>query len=349
VLCVLAAIVILPKQEAIDPRSTFRGIPSRPQFHGCIWDAHFSPDGRKLLFRVNDESEKYSRDDTYLYVLEDKSIRKLPIARNSQLAYSPWSPDSKHITVLERNECNLFNIETNTVTKQFRVILREWSPDGTKQLFENPLTRDTYLRNVEEGTWTVLPAEVSEAVLPCWNRDCTSLFYYDRERKKIMQYNIRAEDLTELKKMEGYHDRFFPILVPSRNADFVYFTTPRPNSDSRQLVILRRLNLRTRHIETLFKNEGGVSKPFLSPNRNYLYIYCYEPGQDDQMNKSFIRFDIRTRTPETLMTGPYHFRDYSGKSESFLLGGKDLRTLYLFDPSNRKLEHIYPPEQPEQT
>ena len=345
--CTLAAFSLLSRHRDFDPRSSIGGWKARPEQHGCIYDAWFSPDGESLLFRVRDESGRQSNRDTYLYSLNDGSTRKLPISRLPVLPHRPWAPNSKRIAYYERNACKVFNIETNSIDETFRIGLTEWSPDGKKQLFENSMTRDKYVRDTKSGDWTVLPKEVGESHL-LWSHDCKSLLYFRWDTKNIMQYRKKEGAVTELASLKDYGKRFSALLTPSRHHDHLYFTTPRHYTDDyAPKVILQRLDLTSGKIEQVFdsgldQDKGGIGRIYLSRNDNPIYYYQSVTGEDGIQIRSMRKLNTRTGESEVLLEGAYSYRDYSYKTDMFAITSENSRTLSLFDAKMKILEQIFP-------
>lgn len=346
--CTLAAFSLLSRHRDFDPRSSLTGgWKARPEQHGCIWDAYFSPDGKRLLFRVKDELGNQSRADTYLYSLSDGNTRKLPISRLPDFPGQPWAPDSKHIAFYESSACEIFNLETNSVVETFRTALREWSPDGKKQLFVNYMTNDMYLRDVESGDWTVLPREVGESRL-IWSRDCSSLLYFDWDTKNIMQYTIKDGTVSKLASLNGYGNRFYALLVPSRLTDYVYFTAPRQRAERfGQKVILRRLDIRSGAIEDVFdsgldQDKGGIGLIYLTQTEDPMYYYQSITEEDGKQNRSMMTLNMKAGESKVLWEGNYRYRDYSYKADMFAVTTNDSRTICLFDVKTKTLRQIFP-------
>ena len=223
----------------------------------------------------------------------------------------------------------------------------DWSPDGKKQLFENTLLKDKYLRDVTSRDWTVLPKEVGESRL-YWSRDCGSLLYLDWDTKNILQYGIKDGAVTELASLNSYGKRFYTLLAPSRHLDHVYFTAPRHHTEEYPpKVILRRLDIRSGKIKDVFdsgleQGKGGLGRIYLSLNDNPIYYYQGVTGQDGIQHRSMRKLNINTGESEMLLEGNYSYRDYSYKTDMFAVTSDDSRTLSLFDAKTKTLEQIYP-------
>ncbi len=349
----LAFAIIFRQIRDFDPRSMLGGgWKAKPQLHGNILTVKFSADGEKLLIRVRDDSGRNLEADTFIYSLSNGAIRKAPVGRHPNPSRLPWSPDSRLIAFYERNACKVVDIATGSVVQTFRIGMTEWSPDGKYQLFRNDATRDAYLRNVADGDWTVLPKEFGDARL-IWSRDCKFLLCFDWDTKDIMRYRTRNGEVTKLASLTGYHKRLFALLVPSPHSDHAYFTTPPPNTDYRQNAILHRLDIRSGKIETIFDpgldpDNSALGRIYLPRDEKHIYFGRHDRVGDDRGNeewrRSLIKLDIATGETEILYKGSHLFRDYSAVKDIFLLCGKDLKSLYLFDVATRALDQIYPPE-----
>ena len=124
-----------------------------------IEDYSFSPDGRLLLIFTNSQRvwRTNSRGDYWLFDLEQRTLRRLGgTARDSELMFAKFSPDSTRVAYVRRNDLYLEDLRTNAVTRlthdgsdtlvngtfdwvyEEELGLRDgfrWSPDGTRIAF----------------------------------------------------------------------------------------------------------------------------------------------------------------------------------------------------------------------
>ncbi len=354
-ICAFSAFAIIFKQtKDLDPRSMLGGgQKANPQLHGAIPDAKFSPDGEKLLIRVRDDSGQEVQVDSLIYTLSNGAIRKAPVGRSPIFTSSPWSPDSRHIIISGRNGASkVVDIETGSVIEEHTTRLKGWSPDGKYQMFRNYMTRDRYLRNVADGDWTVLPKKLWDGLL-YWSRDAEFVLSFDRETKSFFRYRMRDGEVFKLASLKSYRKHLYVQLFPSRHSDHVYFIMPPSNTGFQQKTILRRLDIHSGEIETVFDSDlnPGESVPrkvYLPRDEKHIYFDRIDRvgdiGGKEQWRRSLTTLDIATRETEFLYEGSHMTEDYSAVKDIFALRSGDLKSLYLFDVATRSIEQIYPPE-----
>ena len=353
IICTLAALFILSKQRNLDPRSAFGRSKARPEYHNCIWRPSFSPDGKKLLFRLRDESGTYTKEDTYLYSLNDKTIRKLPISRGSWSYGSPWAPDSMHIIINEGTASKIFSIETNTFVERLGTRLRDWSPDGKTQLFSNYYTGDKYLKDVRKGTWTILPPVFRPQQL-YWTHDGKYLLYVDRKSRGIMRYGLKDDNVAELVSLKNYSESVGRRLFPSPNGPYVYLATPRsPSLANSREEILQKLDIRSGQLtKAVDFHMNPKEEQFIQvfPSRDNTVIYYAKQNfeQRERTGCSVVKFDTVMARPEVLLEGPYFLYDssniFSEMTNVLAVKSEDQHILYLFNVRTKTLEQIFPPE-----
>lgn len=124
-----------------------------------IEDYSFSPNGTLLLIFTNSERvwRTNSRGDFWLFNLETRGLRRIGgTARDSELMFAKFSPDSTRVAYVRQNDLYLEDLRTNTVTQlthdgsdtvvngtfdwvyEEELGLRDgfrWSPDGTRIAF----------------------------------------------------------------------------------------------------------------------------------------------------------------------------------------------------------------------
>jgi hypothetical protein len=351
-ICTLAALAILSSQKNLDPRPKKGRLKAKPNLHRWIEWPIFSPNGEKLFFQVADESGAFSLNDTYIYILGDKNLRKLPISEEIWGGPRVWAPDSNHIAYNMPGGSEIFNIETNSIEKELNnLIFFGWSPDGKKQVFRNRFNGDTYIRGVDDENWTVLPREMGRWKVYYWTHDSASLISFNKDMRAIIQYCRKTADIKNLAFLKDFHNDFYTLLTPSRYSPFVYFTSPRPFTDSLRTTVLQRLNIRTGKVKKLFEINAGphgmqIVRIYPTLNDDFVYFlqYYYDTGKK-RIYHILIKLNTRTGEIKKLHEGGMYFYDYSERKDIFSVVSEDRKNLYLFDAKTRVLEQIYPPEE----
>ncbi len=124
-----------------------------------IEDYAFSPDGALLLIFTNSERvwRTNSRGDYWIFSLGDRTLRRLGgSARDSELMFAKFAPDSTRVAYVRRNDLYLEDLRTNAITRlthdgsdtlvngtfdwvyEEELGLRDgfrWSPDGNRIAF----------------------------------------------------------------------------------------------------------------------------------------------------------------------------------------------------------------------
>jgi Tol biopolymer transport system component len=327
---------------------------AKKEYHGTINYATFSPDGEKLLFSVKDESGRISRKQMCIYLLTDKTLRRLSV--DDLEGYISWAPDSRRIAFTRHRPDNrdmfkggIFDLERDSVVEEFNLPLggwgQPWSPDGKWLMFQSQL--HGYVKRADQPIWALLPEELDNTIT-VWSRDGKKLLAYRRDLKKLCAYDVEENSLQTTALPTDFEIR---RIFCSPYTNDIYMITSR-KLDEYDMVVIRRFNLDSGRFTDSFDTgfapmTNYVSPIFVSPVENLLYLRI---GQSETMGKlhgespRLALLDMSTSQTETVLSGEYRIFSYCGEQDMFAVTSKedDHKKLYLFDVKTRSFEQIFP-------
>lgn len=157
------------------------------------YEAEWSPDGRRLLFRGG------RLDDLYVIRPDGSRLRQLTHSRQHEQA-AAWSPDGTRIA-FQRWATNTFpsiwvlRVDTRVATRLTRDVLGagqpSWSPDGSRIVFVSATAKSGY----EPVLWTMnadgsgqhrLASHLTGASDPAWSPDGRQLMVTDGDALYVL-------------------------------------------------------------------------------------------------------------------------------------------------------------------
>ncbi|RJP25552.1 MAG: hypothetical protein C4520_02265 [Candidatus Abyssobacteria bacterium SURF_5] len=356
--CFIAAagIVVLRRNEnPFVPSDKWRL--SNEEYHGTVLFPVFSPDGEKLFFRVRNESGTFGTLDTYVYLLEEKTLRKLNLPETS--GWIGCTPDSLHLFYTMARPHNryfydsyVYSVDSDSVVEKHKLMWGGWqrpySPDGKWQLFANQMKEYLYMKLVGEPIWVQLP-DILYKGIPYWSGDGKSILCVCSDKRKIVKYDIEGGFLSKLLEYDDFEVR--PLLYPSPYANEAIVLTSRKLKEYFP-VVLRKMDIDSGQITYSFDSaldpEGNaIGAVYFPPQKNRLYYstnqYTVEGELKGEPPKTVI-LDTASGQTETLLSKEHVPRAYCSLRDAFAVTlRKDVKVLYLFDVKTRNLERIFPP------
>ncbi len=328
------------------------------KYDGLIYISIFSPDGEKLLIGVRNESGVERAVDSYLYFIDERTLRELPDAAFE--GYPSWAPDSRHIALnqprayyRDNSITCVFDTERNVVSERFKLYLggweQPWSPDGNWQLLSSQFHK--YIKQTGKPVWVELPPELKDSQ-PFWNYKGDTLIWYRGDEKNIYRYSVQEKVPEIIAHVTDFEMN--SLFYPSPYSNEAFVITSRKAKEYGR-VVARKLNLDTGQFTYTFdsgfdpeKKSLGISI-FISPQGAlYFSTHAYSrKGKEPFESPDLLKVDMKTNRTEILLTGYYRVHDYCGKRDMFVLSSKadDYKVLYLFDAKTKSFEKVFPPNR----
>ncbi len=329
---------------------------ANPKHQGAIPVSIFSPDGEKLFIGVRNESGVRSTVESYIYLIDEKELRKLSAVFENCLS---WSPDSRHVALYQPDayypnntlSC-IYDTERDVVSERFKLFFggwkQSWSPDGNWQLFSSQFHK--YIKRAGKPVWVELPPQLKDSS-PYWNYNGDMLIWYRGDQKNIYRYRLQEEAPEIIAHVTDFE--MSGIFFPSPYANEAFVLTSRKPKDYGR-VVARKLDLDTGQFTYSFDSGFDPDKKCLGDSifisaEDALYFSTYAffvNGKAPSERPNLLKVDMKTNRTENVLTD-YSVRDYCRKRDIFALSTKSdyYKSVYLFDAKTSVLERIFPPAE----